>query len=164
MQLSHKIQLSCSVQLTCLVICHTQSMNCRNIGDLSWSAWFLSPWPILCECICTNTLLILCDYLKLKLQCTSLVTQNFLAEVYKYRMCTHRGELVSKADPLLLDQHLEAPECAVVRVQHQHGQGGELSRAVPAVTAVHHHRAARAHFICYLNCSRQHQLQREKNT
>ena len=64
---------------------------------------------------------------------------------------TDRGELVSKADPLLLQQHLEAPEGAVVAVQHQHRQGGELGRAVPAVTAVHHHRVARGHLICHLD-------------
>lgn len=33
--------------VTCFVICHTQSINCTKMGDLSWSAWFLSPWPIL---------------------------------------------------------------------------------------------------------------------
>lgn len=30
---------------TCLVTCHTQSINWRNTGERWSSAWFLSPWP-----------------------------------------------------------------------------------------------------------------------
>lgn len=48
-------------------------------------------------------------------------------------------ETVTEAQPLLLEQHLEAADGAVVTVQHQHSQGGELARPVPTVAAVHHH-------------------------
>lgn len=54
--------------------------------------------------------------------------------------------------------NLESSEGAEVAVQHQHGQRGELSGTVPAVAAVDHHRVPTAHFICYLDGSRQHQL------
>ena len=53
--------------------------------------------------------------------------------------CTHWGKAVSEAKPLFLYEDLEAPERAVVAVQHQHGQRGELGCAVPAVAAVDHH-------------------------
>jgi len=46
-------------------------------------------------------------------------------------------ELVSERDPLLLHQHTEAPEGAVVRVQQQLHQRGDLGSAVPPVTDTH---------------------------
>lgn len=76
---------------------------------------------------------------------------------------------MAKADPFLLNQHLkhitlkcnivlnvsdvasmvknrlkatadlESSESAVVAVQQQHGQRGELRRSIPAVAAVNHH-------------------------
>ena len=49
------------------------------------------------------------------------------------------AELVPEAGPLLLDEDLEAGEGAVVGVQQQHGQGGQLRRPVPPVTAVDYH-------------------------
>lgn len=68
-------------------------------------------------------------------------------------------KLVSKAYPLLLHQDFEALNGSVVAVQHEHGQGGELGRAVPAVAAVNQHRAAaRGHLVCHLDGSCQHQL------
>ena len=55
--------------------------------------------------------------------------------------------------------YLEPSESAVVAVQHQHGQRGELSRSVPAVTAVDHHRRLPGlQLISYLCCSCQQQL------
>lgn len=58
-------------------------------------------------------------------------------------------EAVTEAQPLFLKQHLEATNGAVVAVQHEHGQGGELARAVPAVAAVHHHRCFPGlHLVC----------------
>lgn len=42
-------------QFTCLVICQTQSMNCRKTGERSASAWFLSPWPTLWNSRTKNT-------------------------------------------------------------------------------------------------------------
>lgn len=65
---------------------------------------------------------------------------------------TDRTEAVSEAQPFLLQQHLEASERAEVRVQHEHGQRGELSRAVPAIAAVHHHwRLTRLNSVCDAN-------------
>jgi hypothetical protein len=49
------------------------------------------------------------------------------------------AELVPEARPLLLDEDLEAGEGAVVGVQQQHGQGGELGCPVPPVAAVDYH-------------------------
>lgn len=53
----------------------------------------------------------------------------------------------------MLTSNLEAPKGAVVAVQHQHGQGGELSRAVPAVAAVDHHRVAIGDLVGHLDGS-----------
>ena len=39
---------------------------------------------------------------------------------------------VPEADPFLLDQHRQPGERPVVRVQHHHGQAGELGGSVPA--------------------------------
>lgn len=74
---------------------------------------------------------------------------------------SYRCKLVSKAYPLFLHQNFKAFNGSVVAVQHEHGQGGELSRAVPAVAAVNQHRApARWHLVCHLNGSCQHELAR----
>ncbi len=54
------------------------------------------------------------------------------------RRFVYQLEAVTETQPLFLKQHLEAANGAVVTVQHQHGQGGELSCAVPAVATVHH--------------------------
>lgn len=56
-----------------------------------------------------------------------------------YENVFYQLEAVTKAQPLFLKQHLEAANGAVVTVQHEHGQGGELACAVPTVAAVHHH-------------------------
>lgn len=53
---------------------------------------------------------------------------------------THQLKPVAEAQPLLLHEHLEAPDGAVVAIQHEQGQRSELGCAVPAVTAVHNHR------------------------
>lgn len=42
-------------------------------------------------------------------------------------------EFVSKRQPLFLDKYFEASERAVVGVQHEHSEGGELSSAIPTV-------------------------------
>lgn len=55
------------------------------------------------------------------------------------RNLNYQLEAVTKAQPLLLKQHLEAANGAVVTVQHEHGQRGELACAVPAIATVHHH-------------------------
>ena len=66
-------------------------------------------------------------------------------------MTNSMGKLVSKTEPLFLYEHLELfigvgcgdlqpPDGAVVGVQEQHGQAGQLGGAVPPVTAVHQHR------------------------
>lgn len=60
-------------------------------------------------------------------------------------------ELIAPAD-------LEASEGAVVAVQQQHGQRGELSRSIPAVAAVNHHWMSTGNFISHLDRPRQHQL------
>lgn len=66
-----------------------------------------------------------------------------------------------EAQPFLLHEDLKAPHGAVVAVQHEHGEGGELGRAVPAVAAVHHHgRLPRLHPIRDAQRPRQDQLQR----
>lgn len=57
-------------------------------------------------------------------------------------------EAMSETQPLFLNQNFKAPNGAVVPVQHEHGQRGELSRAVPAVATVHHYRRLpRLHFV-----------------
>ena len=48
------------------------------------------------------------------------------------------GKLVSKREPLFLDQHLKAHEGPVIGIKEQHGQRAELRSPVPAVGAVHH--------------------------
>ena len=48
---------------------------------------------------------------------------------------------------------LEPSESAVVTVQHQHGQRGELSSSVPAVTAVNQHRIPTGNLVCHLDGS-----------
>lgn len=78
---------------------------------------------------------------------------------------SYRCKLVSKAYPLLLHQDFKAFHGSVVAVEHEHGQRGELSRAVPAVAAVNQHRApARRHLVCHLDGSCQHQLPRATHT
>ena len=54
-----------------------------------------------------------------------------------------RMKAVAEAQPLFLDEHLEAAQSAIVSVEHEHGERGELSGAVPAVRAVHEHRLSR---------------------
>lgn len=67
---------------------------------------------------------------------------------------------MTKAQPLFLKQHFKAANGAVVTIQHEHRQGGELSRAVPAVAAVHHNRRFPwLHFVCDPQRSSQDQLQ-----
>lgn len=43
-----KRSLNSNAFKNCVVICQTQSMNCRKTGDLSASEWWSSPWPIRC--------------------------------------------------------------------------------------------------------------------
>lgn len=90
-------------QRTCLVICHTQSMNWTKMGERSWSAWFLSPWPILCTHKQQDAQLLVHFYQK--------TLEPFCNDKHlKMKWCacaTHRGKLVAKADPLLLNQHLQ---------------------------------------------------------
>lgn len=67
---------------------------------------------------------------------------------------------MTEAQPLLLEQHLEPANGAVVTVQHEHGQGGELGGAVPTVATVDHHRCfPRLHLVCNPQSSCQDQLQ-----
>lgn len=47
-------------------------------------------------------------------------------------------------------------------VQHEHGERRQLSRSIPAVAAVHHHRVPAGHFVCHLDRPRQHQLHRDR--
>lgn len=71
-----------------------------------------------------------------------------------HECCFYQLEAVTKTQPLFLKQHLEAANGAVVTVQHEHGQGGELARTVPAVAAVHHHRGfPRLYLVCDPQCS-----------
>lgn len=73
-------------------------------------------------------------------------------------------EAVTKAQPLFLEQNLKTTNGAVIAVQHEHGQGGELAGPVPAVAAVHHHRGfPRLHLVCDPQRSCENQLQRKKN-
>lgn len=60
-------------------------------------------------------------------------------------------ELIATAD-------LEPFEGAVVAVQQQHGQRGELSRSIPAIAAVNHHWMSTGNFISHLDRPWQHQL------
>ena len=55
--------------------------------------------------------------------------------------------------------NLEPSQRAVVAVQHEHGQGAELSGAVPAVTTMQHHRLPTGHLVCYPDGSSQYQLE-----
>lgn len=73
-------------------------------------------------------------------------------------------EAVTKAQPLFLEQNLKTTNGAVIAVQHEHGQGGELARPVPAIAAVHHNRGfPRLHLVCDPQRSCENQLQRKKN-
>lgn len=66
---------------------------------------------------------------------------------------------MSKTYPFLLDQDFKALDAAVEAVQHQHGQGRQLGGPVPAVAAVHHHRALpRGDSVCHLDGARQNKL------
>lgn len=77
-------------------------------------------------------------------------------------MFMYQLEAVAKAEPLFLQQRFETPNGAVITVQHEHGQGGELARPVPAVTAVHHHRGFPwLHLVCDPQRSCEDQLQRK---
>ena len=66
---------------------------------------------------------------------------------------------MSKTDPFFLDQYFKALDAPVEAVQHEHGQGRQLGRPVPTITAVHHHRALpRRNPVCDLDGSRQNKL------
>lgn len=68
-------------------------------------------------------------------------------------------EAVTKTQPFFLKQHLKTTNGSVITVQHKHGQGGQLTRAVPTVTAVHHHWGfSRLHLVCNPQRSCQNQL------
>lgn len=72
-------------------------------------------------------------------------------------------EAVTKAQPFFLQQHLKSTNGAVITVQHDHGQGGELACPVPAIAAVHHHRGLpRLHLVCDTQRSCEDQLRRKK--
>lgn len=61
---------------------------------------------------------------------------------------THQLKSVAEAQPLLLHEHLKAPDGPVVAIQHEQGERGELGCAVPAVAAVdNHRRLPRFHFV-----------------
>lgn len=140
-----------STFLTCLVSCQTQSTNWIKTGERSASVWFLSPCPIRLE--------------KFQIWGQSVkeldashVTESFGNERFAYQL-----EAVTKAQPFFLQQHLKSTNGAVIPVQHEHGQGGELARPVPAIAAVHHHRGLpRLHLVCDPQRSCQDQLQRKK--
>lgn len=69
---------------------------------------------------------------------------------------------MSKTYPLFLYQYFKAFNSPVETVQHQHGQGCQLSSPVPSVTAVHKHWALPwRNFVCNLNGSCQNKLQRK---
>ena len=56
---------------------------------------------------------------------------------------------VATREPLLLDEDFEALDGPVEGVEEEHGQGGQLSRPVPAVTAVDDDRRLLAlHALC----------------
>lgn len=55
------------------------------------------------------------------------------------KVFTHELKSMSEAQPLLFHEDFKPADGAVVAVQHEHGEGRQLSRAVPAVTAVNHH-------------------------
>lgn len=77
-------------------------------------------------------------------------THNF-QPLYEYRcifhavhhiiMATAVVELMPKRQPILLDQHSETLQSSVEGVQHQLCRCAELCRSVPAIAAVHQHRA-----------------------
>lgn len=73
-------------------------MNWRKTGDLSWSAWFLSPWPILYKHMinATNHVKQLTDWAKVD-NCSD---RNIRRDAYW-------GKLMAKTDPFLLNQHLK---------------------------------------------------------
>lgn len=74
-------------------------------------------------------------------------------------VCVYLLEAVSKADPLLLNELLEAGDGSVVWVQHDEAKGGQLSCSVPAITAVNHNwRLTGLHLIRNPQCSSQDQL------
>lgn len=76
---------------------------------------------------------------------------------------THQLESVAEAQPLLLHEHLKAPDGAVVAIQHEQGQRGQLGCAVPAVAAVNHHRCLpRLHFVSNPKGSSKNELGQEK--
>ena len=128
-------------------------MNWIKTGERSASVWFLSPWPILCEKKRKDRRNISDVTGKVTTHYTGIHTQNGWIIVYQL-------EAVTKAQPLFLQQHFEAADGAVVTVQHEHGQGGELGCAVPAVAAVDHHWCfPRLHLICNPQSSGQNQLQ-----
>lgn len=55
------------------------------------------------------------------------------------RLKRNFGPLVASVAFMVVPTDLESSEGAVVAVQQQHGQRGELGRSVPAVAAVNHH-------------------------
>lgn len=56
-------------------------------------------------------------------------------------LSTSVPKLVSEAQPFLLDQHAEAVDGPVERIEAQLGRRADLRRSVPAVAAVHQHRS-----------------------
>lgn len=135
--------------LTCRVNCHTQSMNWMKTGERSASVWFLSPWPMRLKTKQKNRGDQWCNWTG--------TFGDFRPSTWKF---VYQLEAVTEAQPLLLEQHLETADGAVVSVQHEHGQGRELARAVPTVAAVHHHRGFPGlHLVCNPQCSCHDQLQ-----
>ena len=47
-------------------------------------------------------------------------------------------EFMAKTQPLFFDQNLEASQCAVIGIQKECGQRGELCGSIPTVGAMNH--------------------------
>ena len=108
----HTIQPNKYMEKVLNITCQTQSIHWRKTGLRSGSLCLSSPWPTRCENLWPK-----------------------LSHSFSINTCT----MVCTTEDRRRLQHLKAGEGAVVTVQQQHGQTGQLGGPVPAVTAVHHH-------------------------
>lgn len=61
-------------------------------------------------------------------------------QVHWVQVFTYKLKSMSKAQPFFFHKDFKSSDSSIVSIQHEHGKGRQLSCAVPAITAVYHHR------------------------